>query len=138
LCQLKYINIREDFEVNKVPMKITLESAILKDKVDDRITFIGEDGFNTLREYLRPRMSMKDDDYLFERKKVRMETKTGVPLKEEREPYVPAEAFSMKFEVIALKLGWTERKKKLGEKNQIRMTTYASISTITAEVIERT
>lgn len=56
LCLLRYRNIKTDFEANRVPMKIDLESEILKDNVSKRFTFIGEDGFRVLKEYLAPRM----------------------------------------------------------------------------------
>lgn len=62
---LKYWQIKEDFEAPKIPMKIMLPSSSLKDHVGDRWTFIGEDGFKELSEYLKLRMPLKDDDYVF-------------------------------------------------------------------------
>jgi hypothetical protein len=64
LTRLQYKLIKEDYEANKVPMKIDLPSAILKGRVSARWSFIGEDGFRTLKEYLKNRV-MKDEDYLF-------------------------------------------------------------------------
>jgi len=62
---LKYWQIRDDFEAARLPMKILLPSSSLKDHVGDRWTFIGEDGFRELKEYLKPRMPLQDDDYVF-------------------------------------------------------------------------
>jgi integrase len=62
---LKYWQIRDDFEADRLPMKISLPSSSLKDHVGDRWTFIGEDGFRELKEYLKPRMPLQDDDYVF-------------------------------------------------------------------------
>jgi len=63
--RLKYWQIKEDFEAKRVPMRIILPSASLKDHVGDRFTFIGEDGFRELNEYLRRRLPLKDDGYVF-------------------------------------------------------------------------
>jgi Phage integrase family len=62
---LKYWQIKEDFESKKIPMRILLPSSTLKDHVGDRWSFIGEDGFKELSEYLRLRPDLKDDDYVF-------------------------------------------------------------------------
>lgn len=62
---LKYWQIKEDFEKEKVPMRILLPSASLKDHVGDRWTFIGEDGFRHLKNYLQKRLPLKDEDYVF-------------------------------------------------------------------------
>jgi len=62
---LKYWQIKEDFEAKRIPMRIILPSSSLKDHVGDRFTFIGEDGFKELSEYLRRRLPLKDDDYVF-------------------------------------------------------------------------
>jgi integrase len=61
---LKYAQIKEDFEASRVPMKIMLHSSVLKDHVGDRFTFIGEDGFRELKAYLQGK-NLKDDDYVF-------------------------------------------------------------------------
>lgn len=65
---LKYWQIKEDFEAKRVPMKILLPSSTLKDHVGDRWTFIGEDGFRALSDYLTGR-TIKDDDYVFKSEK---------------------------------------------------------------------
>jgi len=65
LVNLKYWQIKEDFEAERIPMKILLPSESLKDHVGDRWTFIGEDGYRELRNYLERRLPLKDDDYVF-------------------------------------------------------------------------
>jgi hypothetical protein len=62
---MKYWWIKEDFESQRIPMRINIPSQFLKDHVGERWTFIGEDGFKVLQEYLKPRMPLKDDDYVF-------------------------------------------------------------------------
>lgn len=62
---LKYWQIKEDFEEGRIPMKIMLPAASLKDHVGDRWTFIGEDGFRELKQYLEQRLPLEDDDYVF-------------------------------------------------------------------------
>jgi integrase len=63
--KLKYWQIKEGFEAEEIPMQIMLPAASLKDHVGDRWTFIGEDGFRALKEYLAPRLPLRDDDYVF-------------------------------------------------------------------------
>jgi integrase len=95
---LQYWQIKEDFESGKVPMCIKLPSASLKDHVGDRFTFIGEDGYKALKEYLTPRMPLADSDLIFasERKgKVSGETSSVASL-------------SVKFSRIVLKLKLAE------------------------------
>jgi integrase len=100
LTKLQYRHIKEEFEAEKVPMKIELPSQLLKDRVGDRFTFIGEDAFNLLKTYLST-MKLKDDDYLFQPEK-----KTG-----KNEP-IPPTSFSNYFRKIAVKLGITEARVK--------------------------
>ena len=45
-------------------MRILTPAETLKDHVGDRWSFIGEDGEKALREYLKPRMPLKDQDYV--------------------------------------------------------------------------
>ncbi len=66
---LKYWHIKEDFEKGIVPMRIITPAESLKDHVGDRWSFIGEDGVKALREYLQPRMPLKDQDFVFGSKK---------------------------------------------------------------------
>lgn len=65
LTILKYWQIKEDFEKERVPMRILTPSSTLKDHVGDRWSFIGEDGFQALRAYLKPRLPLRDQDYVF-------------------------------------------------------------------------
>lgn len=65
LCKLQYKHIKHDFENNIVPMKVELPSEILKYKVSDRFTFVGEDSIKILREYLKVFLPMHDEDYIF-------------------------------------------------------------------------
>jgi len=62
---IRYRDIKEDFEKRIVPCRILTPAATLKDHVGDRWTFIGEDGVRELREYLKPRLPLKDEDYVF-------------------------------------------------------------------------
>jgi len=62
---VKYWQIQEDFEKDIVPMRILTPSETLKDHVGDRWSFIGEDGAAALREYLKPRMPLNGEDYVF-------------------------------------------------------------------------
>jgi integrase len=70
LVNLKWKHIKEDFLTGKVPMKISLTSDILKCRVSERWTFIGEEGFNALKTYLSLRLPLKDDDLIFVPEKV--------------------------------------------------------------------
>lgn len=66
---LKYWQIKEDFEKGLVPMRILTPAESLKDHVGDRWSFIGEDGVKALKEYLAPRIPLKDQDFVFITKK---------------------------------------------------------------------
>jgi integrase len=61
---LKYGQIKEDFEAARVPMRILLPSSSLKDHVGDRFTFIGYEGYRELANYLHGK-TLKPDDYVF-------------------------------------------------------------------------
>jgi len=107
---LKYWQIKDDFEAARVPMRILMPAATIKDRVGDRWTFIGEDGFRELKEYLKGRGPLKDDDYIFgsERKgRVKGEQFTEASL-------------SVKFNRVAKKLGLVEGKSSKGP-NPVRM-----------------
>ena len=95
LVSLTYGNIKEDYEANKVPMKIDLPSLILKDNPSPRFTFIGEEAFRLLKEYLGSRGKLSDDDPLF------LPTRPG-SMKGEK---LKAEVFSNSFGKIAKKAG---------------------------------
>jgi len=92
---LKYWQIKEDFEAKRIPMRIILPSSSLKDHVGDRFTFIGEDGFKELSEYLKRRLPLRDDDYVFAPEK---------PGKVKGEQFSVA-SLSVKFNRLVQKLG---------------------------------
>ncbi len=104
LLQLTYDLIKQDYEANRVPMKIDLPSRILKDRISARWTFIGEDGARLLHEYLSTRKDIKDNDLIFVPERPgRAKGKT-----------LTESAFSNKFNKLILKLGLdtpTEKKK---------------------------
>jgi len=109
LVQLRYKHIKKDIEANRVPMMIELPSELLKDRVSARWTFIGEDAFKSLKEYLKTRIPLKNEDLIFtpERSDVKRE-------------YLAPTTFTNKFGGIALKLGITEREEK-GKPRKIRL-----------------
>jgi len=109
LVQLKYRDIREDFENNKVPMQINLRPEIVKDAVSDRFTFIGIDAFNSLKEYLSTR-EISDDDYIFSKKRNRYDTE-----------YLCPEAFSCSFARIVQKVKLRDIETKKGKPRKIRL-----------------
>jgi integrase len=65
LTKLRYEHIREDYEKGTVPMMVQTPAEILKDRVANRFSFIGEDAFRALQEYLKPRGTLQDQDLLF-------------------------------------------------------------------------
>ena len=109
LCQLKYKHIKEEFEENRIPMKIDIPAEILKDRVGNRFTFIGEDGYNALKEYLSPRGKLEDNDYLFIEKK-----------RQKTREYLSPETFSSFFKRVVLKLGLAKVEEK-GKPKQLRL-----------------
>jgi len=95
LLGLRYKYIKQDYEKNVIPMKIELPSELLKDRIEARFSFIGEDGFKVLKEYLSTRKDIADNDFLFLPER---------PSSAKGE--VPSEsAMSNKFNRIILKLG---------------------------------
>jgi len=109
LCQLKYKHIKEEFEEKRNPMKIDIPAEILKDRVGNRFTFIGEDGYNALKEYLSPRGKLEDNDYLFIEKK-----------RQKTREYLSPETFSSFFKRAVLKLGLAKVEEK-GKPKQLRL-----------------
>ena len=65
IINLKYWQIKQDFEKEVVPMRILTPRSTIKYHVADRWSFVGEDGFKELKDYLEPRMPLKDDDFVF-------------------------------------------------------------------------
>lgn len=95
LLGLRYKYIKQDYERNLVPMKIELPSELLKDRIEARFSFIGEDGFKVLKELLSTRKDIGDNEFLF------LPQRPGSAKGE-----VPSEsAMSNKFNRIILKLG---------------------------------
>jgi site-specific recombinase XerD len=91
---LKYWMIKGEYEQSIVPMQIKLPSSALKDHVGDRFTFIGEDGFRALQDYLEARPRLKDDDYVFGTERARSTSERSL-----------AQSISTKFNRLVLKLG---------------------------------
>jgi integrase len=65
ICNLRYENIKEDFENNLIPCKIEIPQEIAKGKYHTYFTFIGEESIKYLRAYLIVRRKIRDEDYLF-------------------------------------------------------------------------
>jgi len=107
---LKYWQIKEDFEAERIPMMIKLPSSSLKDHVGDRFTFIGEDGYRELKSYLERRMPLKDDDYVFV-----SERKGSV-----KGEQFSSESISTKFNRLVQKLGIAKSRGK-GKPKAIRL-----------------
>lgn len=99
LVMLRYRNIKKDFEAFKKSMLISVESELLKDRVSARYTFIGEDGYRVLKEYLASR-KMQDDDVIF----------TGVHPQQQKSEFLSPSLFSTQFGDIVKKLGLSEKK----------------------------
>ena len=108
---LKYWQIKDDFEAKRVPMKIMLPSSTLKFHVGDRWTFIGEDGFKELSDYLALRLPLKDDDYVFVSEK---------PERVKGGQFSPA-SLSVKFNRLVQKLGIAESRGKAAIPKRIRL-----------------
>lgn len=109
LVQLRYKHIKKDFETGTTPMMIELPSELLKDRVEARWTFIGEDAYKTLKEYLKPKLPLENEDLIFtpERSDV-------------KHPHLMPQTFTNKFRKIALKLGISETEEK-GKPRQVRL-----------------
>ena len=108
IVQLRYRHIKRDFEANKIPMMIELPAEILKDRVGNRFSFIGEDGYNVLKEYLSTRIPLNNDNLVFVR-----ERKRGSGI-------LNAETFSNKFSKTVLKLQLDEITEK-GKPKPLRL-----------------
>ena len=111
LAKLQYKHIKEDYEAHRIPMKIDLPSNIIKDRLGFRFTYIGNDAYKALREYLKARGILRDDDYIFVReKKLHIDSAT---------PITP-NTFGNYFSRLALRLGIAERREK-GKPKAINM-----------------
>ena len=102
LVQQTYGNIKQEYEAGRNPMKIDLPSLILKDNPQPRFTFIGEDGYRTLKEYLSNRGKLKDNDPLF------LPNRPGSMVTEK----VGMTVFSNSFSRLATKLGLATKGEK--------------------------
>lgn len=102
ILQLRYKHIKEDYERGTIPMKVLLPSCILKDRIPDRWTFLGEDGVRILREYLSTRGQLKDDDLIFLPER---------PSRVKGKETVGETAMSQKFNKLVLKLGLAQPRK---------------------------
>jgi integrase len=102
LVMVRYKHIKTDFEANRVPMLIELDPTMLKDNVSRRFTFIGHDAFETLKEYLAPRVKLgvPDDEVIF----------TPVHKGNQKGAYLSPSLFSTVFGEIVKKLGLSEKK----------------------------
>ena len=109
ICKLQYKYIKEDFEAERIPMKIDTPASIIKDNVGDRFTFIGEDGFNALKEYLKPKLPLNDNDYIFTPEKSFAKTS-----------YVSPESVSNAFSKTVLRLKLDEVVKR-GKPKSLRL-----------------
>jgi len=65
ICSLKYENIREDFDQERIPCKIEVPQEIAKGKYHSYFTFIGEEAVKYLHSYLSIRPDISDEDYIF-------------------------------------------------------------------------
>lgn len=76
-------------------MKIALTSDILKCRVTDRWSFIGDEGFEALKKYLDLRLPLKDDDLIFGAEK-------GKPRGAKLEPGAVSQAFNKMVQKLRL------------------------------------
>lgn len=65
LCQLKYKHIKEKFEANRIPCLIKIPKELAKGKYRDYFTFISSEAVEFLRQYLKTKQPITDEDYLF-------------------------------------------------------------------------
>lgn len=113
LVQVTYGDIREEFEANQVPMKVELPSLILKDNPSARFTFIGQDSFHFLKEYLTEREE-KEGKRLSDKDLIFAATRPG-----SLKGSLPMSAFSSSFGRIANRIGLAEPGRK-GERKAPR------------------
>jgi len=103
LVKLQYKHIKREYESNKIPMMIELPSNIIKDRLGYRFSFIGDEAYKSLREYLKTRPRLRDDDYIFSREK---------RLEMDATKHITPNTFGNCFSRSALKLGIAERREK--------------------------
>ena len=66
ILQLKYGQIKEDYEKNRVPCAIVVERSQTKGEYVEHLTFIAEDALRALRAYFRERGVPRYDEPIFE------------------------------------------------------------------------
>lgn len=65
ICNLRYENIKKDFESGKIPCRIDIPQEIAKGKYHSYFTFIGKEAVNYLKSYLVVRPHINDNDFIF-------------------------------------------------------------------------
>ena len=65
ICNLKYENIKEDFENDRIPCKLEIPQEIAKGINHSYFTFIGEEAVKYLHSYLVVRPKIIDEDFIF-------------------------------------------------------------------------
>jgi integrase len=109
--RVKYWQIKEDFEKGRVPMRIVLPASEVKDRVGDRWTFIGDEGYVALKEYLARRIPLKDDEFVF------ASEKQGKVIGDQ---FSPA-SISVKFNRLVQKLDIDESTGHAGKPKKVRL-----------------
>lgn len=110
LTQLKYEHIKKDYEVNKIPMCIQTPAYLLKKIKEDRFSFIGEDAFKLLQEYLKTRGKLSNNDLIF-----------GADIKNPRiKGHLTTSTFSTCFARIVQKLKLVEKRED-GKPSKLRL-----------------
>jgi hypothetical protein len=111
--KLKYEHVREDFEKDIIPMRILTPAEILKGHLPGRFTFIGEDAARALREYLKPRLPLRDHDFVFASERPKTMARAG-------HEQITEASISVKFTRTARKLG-LEKGAPMGKPGPIRL-----------------
>ena len=65
LVKLQWRHIKHEFLAHRIPMMVKLTSEIMKCRVTERWTFIGQEGVEALKRYLVTRLPLRDDEYVF-------------------------------------------------------------------------
>jgi hypothetical protein len=92
-------------------MRIVLPASEVKDRVGDRWTFIGDEGYAALKEYLARRMPLTDDTFVF------ASEKQGKVVGDQ---FSPA-SISVKFNRLVLKLGIDKSTGHAGKPKKVRL-----------------
>ncbi len=65
ICALRLKHLEPDFSEKRTPVKVTVPEELTKGQYHDYITFLGEDAAEYLRNYLKTRMNLKPESFLF-------------------------------------------------------------------------